>query len=284
MKKSICCIIKNEQRFLKEWLEYHLNLGFDAIYCYEDYRSDTHKDITDEYENVFLSTCEEYGVPNYVSPETQDHLYKKFLNEHNDEYDWIAFIDVDEFIILDNEYTLDKLFEEYKDYAGIWLSWKMYNANGHIKRPEGKVMDNYTQVVEDNDDNMLDSIKWNKKSVVNCHVAVDFLNIHLIKGGVDINYNGNKLAPKVFKKAWINHYFSKSWEDYLDRIFNRGNLNNHLRCLDQFFDQNPDMADKKIELCEKERYRHTAVNMYVSRDLKIISGGNVNIIKKLKGI
>ena len=267
-------------------MDWHLNIGFDTIHLFEDYRSDSHKDIVKDYDNVHLMTCEEYGIPDYASPATQNALYDKFLKDakSNLKYDWVAFIDIDEFFILDDRYTLEKLCEEFNDVGGIWLSWKMYNANGHVKRPDGKVMDNYTQVIDDDILSTVDSIRWNKKSFVNCNVAEKFINIHLISKGVDVNRNNVITAPKIFKKAWINHYFTKSWEDYKERIFVRGNMNNTLRCLDQFFKQNPDMRHRKVELCEKERYRHTAVNMYVSRDLKIISGGNVNIIKKIKGI
>ena len=36
MKIAICAIIKDEQRYLEEWLQYHFKLGFDEIYLYED--------------------------------------------------------------------------------------------------------------------------------------------------------------------------------------------------------------------------------------------------------
>jgi len=42
MRTAIVAIVKNEHRFIKEWVDYHLALGFDDIYIYEDYRSDSH--------------------------------------------------------------------------------------------------------------------------------------------------------------------------------------------------------------------------------------------------
>lgn len=50
----ICAIIKDEQLFLKEWIDYHLNLGFNKIVLFEDFDSTSHKDITDSYDNVEL--------------------------------------------------------------------------------------------------------------------------------------------------------------------------------------------------------------------------------------
>jgi hypothetical protein len=85
----------------------------------------------------------------------------------------------------------------------------------------------------------------------------------------------------VFKKAWINHYYTKSWEDYLDRIFSRGNMQNNYRCLDKFFNLNPDMMPMKEKMVNEQRYRHAASTMWISREMKIISGGNIELLKEL---
>ena len=35
--------------YLDEWIRYHLDLGIDHIFIFEDIDSDSHKDITDKY-------------------------------------------------------------------------------------------------------------------------------------------------------------------------------------------------------------------------------------------
>jgi hypothetical protein len=123
---------------------------------------------------------------------------------------------------------------------------------------------------------------WNKKSLVNLHVAKYWCNIHQIADGCDVLHNGNISAQKVFEKAWINHYFSKSWEDYCIRIQSRGNMNNSIRSYDQFFIQNPELLPRMRELIEKERYKHAKCTMYLSRRMGLISGGNIDIIKQIE--
>ena len=54
MKCAICAIIKDEQKFLKEFIDYHLSLGFDDIYLYEDSGSVSHDSITNKYNKVHL--------------------------------------------------------------------------------------------------------------------------------------------------------------------------------------------------------------------------------------
>ena len=33
---AICCIAKNENYYINDWVKYHLDLGFDHIYIYDN--------------------------------------------------------------------------------------------------------------------------------------------------------------------------------------------------------------------------------------------------------
>lgn len=59
MKTAICAIIKDEHLFLKEWIDWHLSSGFDAIHLFEDKGSKNHEGIIKEYNNVFLRRYED---------------------------------------------------------------------------------------------------------------------------------------------------------------------------------------------------------------------------------
>lgn len=278
--KKICIqtLVLNEQEYIKEWVDYHLKLGFDDIFIFEDFGSKTHKELFKGYENVHIQSIEEIEeITEYNSCKGQMQTMDYFLNKLKKEniYGWCLFIDIDEFLIL--ETTLPKLLSEYFNYPGIWLSWKLYNSGGHIKKPEGKIMDNYTNIVN----NILDNRNmWNKKSFVNIEKAESFKNNHIIKDGVDIYFNIDYNAERIFKKAWLNHYFSKSWEEYVSRMI-RGNLGNSYRSFDSFFNQNPELKQFENELINSIRYTIKADVQYISRKKRLIFGGNLNTIKKL---
>lgn len=36
MKIAICTIVKNENHYIRNWVSYHLRLGFDTIYLYDN--------------------------------------------------------------------------------------------------------------------------------------------------------------------------------------------------------------------------------------------------------
>lgn len=40
MKSAICSIARNENEYLDEWVTYHLNLGFDHIFIYDNNNPD----------------------------------------------------------------------------------------------------------------------------------------------------------------------------------------------------------------------------------------------------
>jgi len=54
MKTAICTQIKNSRRYIKEWADWHLAQGISKIYLFEDYGSESHKDIFEGYKDVIV--------------------------------------------------------------------------------------------------------------------------------------------------------------------------------------------------------------------------------------
>ena len=85
----------------------------------------------------------------------------------------------------------------------------------------------------------------------------------------------------IFKKAWIRHYFTKSWEEWVTRIMKRGDLCNGNRRLKMFFICNPDLAHRRKELIRSVAHMLPVGNKSLWLDRDIIAGGNVERIKAL---
>jgi len=261
----ICAIIKNEHRYLVEWIEHHLSLGFDAIYLFEDFGSKSHSEIADKYPQVHLITCDEYFPikRDYdVGWARQIRLYQKFLNEHRNE-GWCAFIDIDEYIMLNDGYTLQKLTEEHADTYGIALYWKQFNANGRIMHAD-KVVETYTHACEC----IRQDRKYAFKSFVNLNKAREFWSQHLVENLIDVT--GRRLSHSEptkanYAKVQLNHYFCKSYEDWCDR-FVRGDLAPSHRKFEQFFENNPKMRPVAYmkHIINRRRYKDFVANDLIS--------------------
>lgn len=285
MLTAVCAIIYNEHENLKEWVDYHLNIGFDYIYLFEDYGSDSHRNIVQDNDRVILSNLKDFCIANTNSSKKQRMLYTKFLTVHKKlaDIDWIAFIDIDEFIVFDEGYNLSKLLDEFKMYPSIILCWKNYNASGHLKKKPADVstMDYYT--AEANIWVLHDEIIWMVKSIHNVQRSGGVWTVHMGTDGVytDLCTEKNRKTA-CYKKAWINHYFYKSWEDWCYRMIGRGNMHNNFRTFDTWFAGNPEFADKEVSMLNSIRKEHMRSTYVISRKWGLISGGNKTIIDKLK--
>ena len=50
----ICQLIKDEQRYIEEWIDYHLNLGISKFVLFEDYNSTSHSEVLSKYGNKVI--------------------------------------------------------------------------------------------------------------------------------------------------------------------------------------------------------------------------------------
>ena len=245
MKTAICVIIKDEHQYLKEWLDYHFSLGFDDIFLFEDYDSKSHYEITKEYgDKVHLQSIgviikneeEKQRLKREVGSAFQNALFNWFPIKYKGKFDWVLFNDIDEFLIL--KQPLHDLLKEYEDRPAILLSWKYYGASGHITKPEGKVMDNFTKQSPTSFD-----FHWQLKSFANLNKYTKWEKcIHKIEGGV------YPLTQFGDHKAWLNHYFTKSWEEWKEKLLVRGDTCPGNRKIHQFFLLNPDMNELNEKL------------------------------------
>ena len=136
MKKScICSIINNDQKYLSEWIDHMLSLGFDDIYLYEDYQSNSHSYIVDKYDNVHLKRVSELENFNNEDNFTHKNLYNWFINQYNIYYEWCLFCNINEFLQLKEGYDLNTFYDEHDKlpHRVVIIYWKVFNGNGYIK-------------------------------------------------------------------------------------------------------------------------------------------------------
>ena len=129
MKTCIICIAKMENKYIEEWVNHHLNIGFDTIFICENNNSngESISDVINNEKVVILDYKDVKGVQPIAYTET----FLKFKND----YDWFAFIDCDEFIMIDEKYNNIKelLLEEIFNNADIIrLCPKVYNDNNKL--------------------------------------------------------------------------------------------------------------------------------------------------------
>lgn len=73
--------------------------------------------------------------------------YRDCLKKYGRNHDWLAFIDVDEYIVLSNpqyKYDLPAFLSKYKRYAALGVQWRMIGSSGNELPPKEGVRLGYT--------------------------------------------------------------------------------------------------------------------------------------------
>ena len=137
---AVCAIFKDEVSALAEWVAYHLVVGVDHFFLYDN-------ESTDDGASILLTgTLKDYvTVVPILSRPAQLHAYRHFMDFHARNWDWVAFIDLDEFIHPIEADSIKDLLPRYGSYSGVLLHWLNFGPNGHESRPNGLVIENYTR-------------------------------------------------------------------------------------------------------------------------------------------
>jgi hypothetical protein len=140
---SACCIFQNEARFLKEWIDYHLLIGVEHFYVYDNLSEDNALEV--------LSPYIETGTVDYIfwdriydSPGgwwyVQREAYMDAMQRAMGQSKWLCVIDTDEFIVPIKDENLKVFLMDFEEYGGVCLNWVFYGTSGVKRIPDGQWM------------------------------------------------------------------------------------------------------------------------------------------------
>jgi len=139
MSIEICAIVKNEARYIAEWLEYHILLGVSQFTIYDNGSEDELSAVCNLFDCVTL-------LPWPYRDCQQRTAYQDYLRREGEKSIWTAFIDADEFIAPPpNVELLNMLSGLGSDIGGIEMPWVIFDSNEHDVAPPGLVMESYTR-------------------------------------------------------------------------------------------------------------------------------------------
>jgi hypothetical protein len=141
---SIMACARWETQYITEWLLYHRSIGFDHVYlyCNDD-------DPTDLYGEV-LPFCRDerpfVTFRHFPYQGQQFYMMMHALQHHKDETEWVAFLDIDEFLVLPRLNDVKKFLGSCPaHWDALHFNWSFFGNNGHIERPSGSVLRAYTR-------------------------------------------------------------------------------------------------------------------------------------------
>ena len=130
MKVAIIAIAKNENLYINEWLDYHFKLGFDNIIVCDNDDELILKDIISD-DRVII---EDYTKMKNVQHPAYRQMYKKYKSQ----YDWFLFIDIDEFLVMENHTNVKEFISSFgDDVECIKLCYKHFTDNEELDVIDG---------------------------------------------------------------------------------------------------------------------------------------------------
>jgi hypothetical protein len=235
-KAAICVIVRDEARYIEEWVDYNLHvLKFSAIFIYDNSDDCETKQWVERQNNSKLFVTSIRG--RQAQPTAFQACAKSVRREG---YSFAFFADADEYLALFSEKhrdIMDFAYEYLSDpgKSSLWsqrigavcMNWRIFGTSGQVdytpmplsKRFQLRMTDNYLRN------------KWTK-----CFARVDALdiestfscphNIPLKKGWRKINTNRETLtlsqSVPVHNIAAIYHYYFKSTAEYLRKRMRGG--------------------------------------------------------------
>jgi glycosyltransferase involved in cell wall biosynthesis len=129
---AIGAVVRNEARFLPEWLEYHSHLGVQKFFIFDNLSDDDTRTVLRPYVTEGLVEVFDWPMtftdqPGYLS--MQMGAYRRIVDMCADDVKWIGFIDLDEFIVPQEEDNLVEILADYEDVGGVSLNWMMFGTS-----------------------------------------------------------------------------------------------------------------------------------------------------------
>ena len=270
LRTLICCIGKNENRYVREYVEWYKNIGITHIRLYDnnDIDGERFEEVIGDYiDDGFVEIVDYRGRVN-----CQLTAYNECYKDLGNEYDWLFFIDCgDEYLFLTKDKNVSEFLSlpQFNGYDMIHLNLMTFGDCGQLE-PSNKPLNERFRV----------PIPFDKKVAYenipeNAHIS------SILRGGLenviwlgtthtpypnkfkccnDMGEEVNSESPFAnisFRRAYFKHFTTKTCYEYCDKmrrgfpdqIWDGSRIENLI--VTRFFRTN-EVTKEKIEVFKKE--------------------------------
>lgn len=134
----------------------------------------------------------------------------------------MSLTDLDEFLYPTDTETVADSLVSLDDYSAIYLHWKSFGPSGHLKKPSGYVIRNYTHMAKfpesNSENNRQGRIGTLKYDLTRVKAIIDPSKVTLIK------VHGCKVEGATIdspENLNLNHYITLSQEEFQKKLIER---------------------------------------------------------------
>jgi hypothetical protein len=246
---AITAVIRNEARYIQEWIDFHLLAGVEHIYLYDNQSTDDTYSVIQEYVASGKVTITPW--PTAFGHATQIFAYTHSTVLHSTEVKWMAFIDADEFLFPAQANDLKEVLASMEAFSALYIPWRSFGPSGHVMPPKIGVIWSYSQMAD------LDKADIGMRGELTKYKTIARLKD--IKGVKihDTHTSGKSLF--VSDGIYLNHYITKSEIEFANK------LENHL--LEQTLKNSPwkVIRTRMFEFLSKNTTTDTKIQEFLQR-------------------
>ncbi len=227
---ALVAIVKDEARYIGEWIAFHTNLGVRSIYIYDNGSTD---------ETVALAQGRKFLADVRVIPwmnfgrhiRIQTAAYNHAVANFGRRYRWMMFLDIDEFVFPKQGRDLNETMAAFDGVPAVSFPWQMFGPSGHKRRPDTLVVEAYRERAAFPFTPETASL-LNYKTIADPTV-IKWAHTHYCElwddDGAMFNDAGQRfwrfdrfnLQYATAERIQLNHYFTRSYEEFEQKIAKR---------------------------------------------------------------
>ena len=255
---ALVAIMRNEARHIEDWIRFHAIAGVRNFYLYDDGSTDDAVCRARAIDGVTVTVVPWQLTTRLEEPRVrfsrQVMAYCHAIENFGDAFRWMGFIDIDEYLVPKQSFTILDVLDGLEDFTNISLPWTMFGPSGHDTPPDVPAPFAYGLRARDRAAPIL-----NFKCIVDpCDVTQ--VRVHRFRTGqmgrdssndvgVTASYKDRDGPGFVSAKALqLNHYYTRSRQELNEKLKKQA-----------VSDASPDSRNPKI-LQKAKMIEATAVN------------------------
>jgi hypothetical protein len=242
---AICVVVRDAHDDIAEWVHYHQKLSISKFYIYDHESTPPLSRVLQPWINqgvVEYQTISPSDFSQHPSGRPQLYGFDQCLQEHGNKHQWLAFIDVDEFLVFQQGPPVQNLpafLQRYEDYSALAVHWILFGSAGRDVRPVRGTLRSYPVAVPRNHTYHL-YVKTiaNTKCTVRTTDSPHVFQHNCTRPAVRTNYSPvhNQTADDlpVHSSLALHHYATRSAEEFEIKM-SRGSGMKRQRGWDYFY-------------------------------------------------
>ena len=278
IKICLCTVAKQENKYLREFVEFYKNYGVDKIYLYDNNLENGER---------FDEVISDYITSNFVEVIDRRGKIRELINilndcyrNNKDNYDWLIFYEIDEYIYLKNFKNIKPFLNQqyFNTCKIISLNWVHHSDNGKLHYENKSVQERFPKNGRNVNPNIYNRLA-DVKSIARGHLQdLTIGNGHYLTNqyhpcngyGKPLKLHNLLTLEPDYENYYVIHYFTKSLEEFVEKIKRGdvykgpGNKDFYMFQIDRYFEIN-ELTKEKLDYIEEKLGKEVDLTEYRKR-------------------